>query len=101
MGNQTRVNLTFNNMQNDIESRLGEYIYNLQCESFLDPSTNRIRVRPLDGQGVPTSLVIECSKATRESEPVGTKFYTSSAKVCTKPDGRIYLRAEDQMIFKL
>lgn len=88
-------------MEIKLESLLGSYIPNVKCESFLDYETNRIRVRPLEGQGIPTNLVIECSKAIRESHPIGTKFYTRNAKVCTKPDGRFYLRAEDQMIHKI
>ena len=80
---------------------IGNYIPNIKCENFLDPETNRIRVRPLPGQGLSTNLVIECSKYERERYPLGTKFITYSAKVCVKPNGRIYLRAQDQMIFKL
>ncbi len=80
---------------------LGNYIQSVQCESFLDPETNRIRVRPLPGQGIPTRVVIECKKYERERYPLGTKFTTVDCKVCTKPDGRIYLRARDQMIYKL
>jgi hypothetical protein len=80
---------------------IGNYIQDVKCENFLDSETNRIRVRPLSGQGLPTDLVIECSKHERERHPLGTKFITYSAKVCIKPNGRIYLRAQDQMIHKL
>src|SRR5690606_35302543 len=54
-----------------------------------DPETGRIRVRPLPGQGLPTNLVIECSKHERERYPLGTKFMAVDVKVCSKPDGRI------------
>lgn len=80
---------------------IGNQIQNFKCESFKDPETNRIRVRPLPGQGVPTDLVIECSKDERERHPLGTKFSTVNVKICVKPNGRIYLRAKDQMIYKL
>jgi hypothetical protein len=50
---------------------------------------------------VPTTLVIECNKMEREAHPIGTKFITENVKVCQKPDGRIYLRAKDQVINKL
>lgn len=80
---------------------LGSYYENIMCESFVDPETRRVRVRPISGQVVPSSVVIECSKKEREAYPVGTKFKTESVKVCQKPDGRIYLRAKDQMIYKI
>jgi hypothetical protein len=84
-----------------MELIIGNYINNVKCESFIDPETAKIRVRPLPNQGLPTNLVIECSKSERERYPVGTKFTTADVKVCTKPDGRVYLRARDQMIHKI
>ena len=80
---------------------IGNYIDNVKCESFLDPETNRIRVRPLPNQGLPTKMVLECLKSIREAYPPGTQFKTENVKVCKKPDGRIYLRAKDQMIYKI
>ena len=80
---------------------IGNYINNVKCESFKDPETRRIRVRPLKGQGLPTKIVIECKKSIREAPPIGTKFTTENVKVCKKPGGRIYLRAKDQMIYKI
>ena len=80
---------------------VGNYITSVKCENYRDPLTNRIRVRPLHNQGIPTNLVIECSKYERERYPLGTKFTTVDCKVCKKPDGRIYLRAKDQMIYKV
>ncbi len=80
---------------------VGDYYENIYCENFRDPETGRIRVRPLPGQGLLESIVIECSKKEREQYPPGTHFVTESVKVCKKPDGRIYLRAKDQMIMKV
>tara|TARA_R110002049_G_scaffold181329_2_gene348674 strand:+ start:38 stop:295 length:258 start_codon:yes stop_codon:yes gene_type:complete len=80
---------------------IGNYYENITCENFKDPETGRIRVRPLDGQNLPTNIVIECSKSERESHPIGTKFITENVKVCKKSDGRIYLRAKDQFIKKI
>lgn len=80
---------------------IGNYIENVKGESFKDPVAGRIRVRPLPDQGLPTDLVIECSKDERLRHPLGTKFTTVNVKVCIKPDGRIYLRAKDQMIYKI
>lgn len=80
---------------------LGNYYENIKCENFLDSETGRVRVRPLDGQNLPTNLVIECSKKERELHPVGTEFITENVKVCQKPDGRVYLRAKNQFIKKI
>jgi len=89
------------NSNMEIPLIIGNYIQGVKCENYLDPFTNRIRVRPLPNQGLSTGLVIECSKYERERHPLGTKFNTIDCKVCTKPDGRIYLRARDQMIYKI
>ncbi len=80
---------------------IGNYYENVKCESFLDPETNRIRVRPLPNQGLSTKIVVECKKVIREAHQIGTRFRTENVKVCKKPDGRIYLRAKDQMIYKI
>lgn len=78
---------------------IGNVYKNITCESFLDTETNRIRVRPCIHQVVSSEMVIECSRDIRESQPIGTKFYCEEVKVCKKPQGRIYLRAKDQMIY--
>jgi hypothetical protein len=78
---------------------IGNVYKSIECESFLDSETNRIRVRPCFNQAVPTEMLIECRRDIRESNPIGTKFYCEEVKVCKKPQGRIYLRAKDQMIF--
>jgi hypothetical protein len=80
---------------------IGDFFKNVYCENFRDPETGRIRVRPFPGQGLPENILIECSKKEREQYPPGTRFYTESVKVCKKPDGRVYLRAKDQMILKV
>jgi hypothetical protein len=80
---------------------LGDIYENIKCESFRDPEAGRIRVRPLEGQGLPKNLVIECSSKKRKAHPEGTKFITVNVKVCKKTDGRIYLRAKDQKILKI
>jgi hypothetical protein len=80
---------------------VGNYHEKIKCENFVDPETSRIRVRPLPGQGLPKDILIECSRSERESHPLGTVFITENVKVCQKPDGRMYLRAKDQMIYKI
>ena len=39
-----------------------------------EPSSKKIRARPLAGQGVLPSLNLECSVAMREGYPIGTRF---------------------------
>lgn len=80
---------------------IGDIIDDIKCESFKDPETGRIRVRPLAGQGLPTKMLIECSSSERKAHPIDTKFRTENVKVCKKTDGRVYLRAKDQMIYKI
>lgn len=78
----------------------GDVIEIIRCVSFHDKSAGRIRVRPLEDQGLPTSLVIECSKSERSKYPVGTYFNAFQVKVCIKGE-KIYLRAKGQMIYKI
>ncbi|SKB35007.1 hypothetical protein [Maribacter arcticus] len=53
---------------------IGAIVGEFKCESFKDPGTGRIRVRPLGNQSLPTKIVIECSSSERKAHPVGTKF---------------------------
>ena len=78
---------------------IGNTVERVICESFNDPETGRIR--PVEGQGLPTNLVIECSSTERKAHKVGTRFITENVKICKKTDGRIYLRAKGQKITKI
>lgn len=80
---------------------IGNYYTDIIYESFKDIETGRIRVRPVKDQILSSDLVVECSKSIRESYPIGTLFTTENVKVCKKPDGRIYLRAKNQIIKRL
>lgn len=82
---------------------IGNYINNLECESFLDVETNKIKIRPLENQDIPTNLLIECLKEYRDTSkfPLGTKFIAEDVKVCQKTVGRIYLRAKGQLLFRI
>lgn len=79
---------------------IGNYIENVKCESFLDPSTGRIRIRPLPQQGLSTDLVVESLKTFRDINryPLGSIFIAKRVKICQKEIGRIYLRADNQML---
>lgn len=50
---------------------IDNYIINVKCENFYDSASSKIRVRPLPGQGLPTSLMIECCRKERTSHPLG------------------------------
>lgn len=39
-----------------------------------EPSNKKVRARPMPGQGVSSSLNVECSSAMREAHPPGTLF---------------------------
>jgi hypothetical protein len=80
---------------------IGDIFEKVICESFLDHATGRIRVRPISLIDLSNDLMVECCKKERERYPIGTKFMTTSVKVCKKPDGRIYLYAKNHKIVKI
>lgn len=53
-------------------------------------SSASIRARPVEGQGYPRTMKVECSKKMRHSYPVGTKFKIT-AKVTDKEGGTKFL----------
>lgn len=79
---------------------VGSTLYNITCELFLDFETNKKRVRPIAGQGIEGTVMVECLKKFREHS-IGTLFLAKELKVCQKDVGRIYLRAKDQMLYLL
>lgn len=82
---------------------VGNYIKKVKCESCYDSDTNRIRIRPLENQGLPTDVFVECLRDYRNTNlyPLGTIFIAEDLKICQKPIGRIYLRAKDQLLTRL
>ncbi|QCB46279.1 hypothetical protein [Hydrogenophaga sp. PAMC20947] len=48
-----------------------------------ESSSAKVRVRPVDGQEFPTGMRVECSRAMRESAPVGSRF-----RLLVKPTSR-------------
>lgn len=70
-------------------------------EANLESQTNRVRVRTIGDVTIPKGILVECLKSIRDQYPTGTRFYAQEMKVCKKPDGRIYLRAKDQMIYTM
>ncbi|GAA3715771.1 hypothetical protein GCM10022268_25460 [Sphingomonas cynarae] len=66
----------------------------LVVESFLPSRTSglhgKVHVRPVEGQGHPTTLKVECAKPLSEEYPVGTRFLIR-AKLTDRADGGEYL----------
>lgn len=60
-----------------------------------EPSSKRVRARPLPGQGFPLDMHVECSTRMRESHPVGTVFVLD-AQVKQKKGGAPFLYASWQ-----
>ncbi len=55
-----------------------------------EPSSSKVRVRPLSGQFM-GSYRVWCSQAMRRTQPVGALFRVSVTQV-DQPDGESYLR---------
>lgn len=55
-----------------------------------EPAAESIRARPLHGQGLSTSMRVECSSKMREKHPVGTKLKIR-AKITDREGGTKFL----------
>jgi len=53
-------------------------------------SKHSIRARPLAGQGLPTSMRVECSSSMREQHPVGSIFKVSACVKGTEMMPHLY-----------
>ena len=63
-------------------------------ESFVEPRTGKVRIRPVSGQAYATSLRVQCARALSDPEryPVGTRFLIS-AKLTDRLGGAPFLYA--------
>lgn len=59
-------------------------------ENLGEPAAERIRARPLPGQGLGTAMRVACSSKMREGHPIGTKFKII-AKVTDREGGTEFL----------
>lgn len=57
-----------------------------------EPSSARLRVRPLPGQGVDTSLRVECSRAMRDEHPAGSLFRLVVKRIYRKGTPLLYAK---------
>ncbi|WP_406867714.1 hypothetical protein [Paraburkholderia fungorum] len=61
-----------------------------------EPSSARLRARPLPGQGVDTSLHVECSRAMRHEHPAGSLFRLVVKRIYRKGTPLLYARPTEQ-----
>ena len=63
-------------------------------ESFVEPRSGRIRIRPVSGQAFATSLRVQCSGSLKDPAryPPGTRFLLS-AKLTDRQGGEPFLYA--------
>lgn len=73
-----------------------EPYFDLVVESFCPESTighrGSVHVRPVPGQGVDTSLYVECSREMTRLHAVGTRFLVK-AKYSSRQGGAPFLKA--------
>ncbi|MDQ2823144.1 MAG: hypothetical protein M3Y65_22650 [Pseudomonadota bacterium] len=61
-------------------------------ESFIDPRSGKVAIKPMAGQAFAPSLPVQCSRALREDYPVGTRFLLN-AKLTDRLGGPQFLYA--------
>jgi hypothetical protein len=63
-------------------------------ESFFDPRSGRLAIRPVAGQAYATSMRVQCARALADPDryPAGTRFLIR-AKLTDRAGGRPYLYA--------
>jgi len=66
----------------------------IAVESFADPRTGRLRIRPMAGQAIATSLRVQCSRRLLDTDVYqpGTRFLLS-AKFTDRLGGEPFLYA--------
>ena len=69
-------------------------------ENFGEPATERIRARPVSGQGLDTSMKVECSSKMREKHPIGIKLLIR-AKVTNRKGGIPFLYCHYSWTYKV
>lgn len=61
-------------------------------KSIGDGSSKSIRARPISGQGLDTSMKVECSSKMRKTHPIGTLFLLD-AQITDREGGTPFLYA--------
>lgn len=68
--------------------------------NYGEPSGSSVRVRPVEGQGISTTMSVECSKSMRSAHPLGTKFLIR-CKITNREDGSPFLYSSWQWKYKV
>ncbi|HEU4373853.1 MAG TPA: hypothetical protein VFS02_10205 [Telluria sp.] len=61
-------------------------------ESFIDPRSGAVRIRPMAGQAFAPTLPVRCGRRLREAYPPGTRFLLN-AKLTDRQGGAPFLYA--------
>ncbi|WP_332876855.1 hypothetical protein [Massilia sp. S19_KUP03_FR1] len=61
-------------------------------ESFVDPRSGMVRIRPMAGQAFAPTLAVQCARLLRDSYPPGTRFLLN-AKLTDRLGGPHFLYA--------
>jgi hypothetical protein len=59
-------------------------------KAIKEQSSNKIRVRPITGQGLSTDAKVSCNETIRYNNPLGTKF-RARAKITDRQGGTQFL----------
>jgi len=65
-----------------------------------EPSSEKVRARPMHGQGLSTESKVSCSRKMREGHPIGTRFIIQ-AKVTDREGGTHYLYSNPAWPYKI
>jgi len=80
----------------------GNRIDELIVETYYKKGRNRLRVRPIAGQGVPTNMRVSCSLRDRDQYPPGTRFRCNDVIVMQKKgEQTVYLKVSKDLIYKI
>ncbi len=75
-------------------AKLLEPYLSVIVESYIPDSASgrhgKVHIRPVEGQGYPSEMHVECSKRLSENYPVGTRFRLD-AKLTDREDAGEYL----------
>lgn len=69
------------------------HYHEVVIETYLGPTTHAsggLRARPVEGQGFPSGMHVECSIDMRKSHPLGTRFLIQ-ARIKSKENGEPFL----------
>lgn len=85
-------------------AKAGEPYRMVVVESYVPPFTSglhgNVHIRPIAGQGLPTTLHVECSRELIKLHPVGTRFEIQ-AKLTDRAGSGEYLYSHHRWKYKV